>query len=123
MEERLKKIIFLMLIFSAAVFAQSRPDSSGWTIDNDTRSCIQKIYNDPDALKELISVLLKDKETLRRVHYELMNDPEMREMMHELKHEMEQSQRDGGGMREDHWNKNKENEENKESSPDTSGVK
>jgi hypothetical protein len=113
----------MMLLFSAILFAQNRTDNNGSMIDKDTHACIQKIYNDPDALKELISLLLKDKETLRRVHYELMNDPEMREMMQQMKHEMEQSQRDGGGMREDHWNKTKENEENKESSTDTSGVR
>lgn len=101
----MKEIILMFFLVSMVSFAQT--DTSGRMLSRDVQDCIQKIYGNPDAIKQLMTTLMKDKETMRRIHRELMNDPDMKRMMQEMRSEMDK------GMGDDHMHRNMRDDNNR----------
>jgi hypothetical protein len=56
----------------------------------DITNCIQKIYNDPEAIKLLMKSMMADHQNMQRIHSQLKNDPEMRQMMQQMRSMMDQ---------------------------------
>jgi hypothetical protein len=81
--ETMKKLFYVLALFPFVMFAQQDVTGETDTTDNkiivseDVNDCINRIHDNPAVIKLLIRNLAKDKDKMREVYREIINDPEM----------------------------------------------
>jgi Skp family chaperone for outer membrane proteins len=88
----MKKLFLLLMFLPFVVLAQNQSDTSRIIVTEDVKECVQEIYDNPQALKLIMSMLMGDKEKMREVRQELMQDPSMQQMMRDMQREMRDEQ-------------------------------
>jgi hypothetical protein len=87
----MKKLIFALILFPFFIYAQEDVKGTTDTTDNkiivseDVNDCINRIHDNPAVIKLLIRNLAKDREKMREVYKEIIDDPEMVEIINEIK--------------------------------------
>jgi Sec-independent protein translocase protein TatA len=112
----MKKIFLFLLLLPFFVYAQDNLDTSKnkIVVTEEVQDCIQRIHDNPDALKLLMSVIMSDRTKMHQLREELMSDPSFQQMIREFRNEMrgEQNQMDNrnDNMMKDH-NMQEENQD------------
>jgi hypothetical protein len=85
----MKKILFLFLFLPVFMIAQEMDTTSNQIVlTEDVNECVQKIHDNPDAIKYLMSIIMSDRDKMIRLRDELMSDPAMQKMMRDAHNEM-----------------------------------
>ena len=113
----MKKFFLLVFIVSFLSFAQEQIDTTEnrIVVTEDVNDCVQKIYDNPDAIKLLLTLMAADKEKMKQIHKELMSDPEVQQIMRDMRNQMHE-----GKMRDDKMHNDMHKREN-EMQSDSSG--
>ncbi len=85
----MKKILLIILISPLIMLAQNNStvkdtSQNKIVVTEDVKDCVDKIYDNTDALKLLLTDLMGDKAKMRQIHEEFMQDPQMRKVMNEM---------------------------------------
>jgi hypothetical protein len=93
----MKKLVFMFLFLPLFVVAQEQIDTSSnrIIIEQRDQDCVQRISENPDAIKLLMGMLMGDSEKMRNVRNQLRNDPAMQQMMRDAQNRMRE---EGGHM-------------------------
>jgi hypothetical protein len=82
----------------------------------DIDDCVDKVYDNPDAIKLLISLYAGSQEKMQQVRSEINRDPEMQEMIRTIRSEMNQgNMHDGQNPHGEQYNRDREIEEERQS--------
>lgn len=80
----MKILMVLLFAFAVITFAQEKPVRMD-DVPKDVEECVDKIHGNTSAVKMLVKRIMMDKEHRREFHKAMMSDPEMREMMKEMR--------------------------------------
>jgi hypothetical protein len=104
----MKKLLLFLFVLSFVTIINAQTDTTNYpgqtepanpqgqtanrptTPSPDLTNCIQQIYNNPEAIKLLMKTMMADHQNMQRIHSQLKNDPEMRQMMMQMRSMMDQ---------------------------------
>lgn len=95
----MKKILIVLILFPFFIYAQqdqTDTTDNAIVVSEDVNDCITKIHDNPAAVKLFLRNLAQNPQKMRDTYRQLVNDPEVRRLVEEIRNNMRAEEQPNG---------------------------